>query len=429
VKDRKLSQILPKLRFPEFRDKPGWKVKILGRHGVFLSSLLGKKAKDFDTGNSRYIPYKNVFTNQFTDISDLRCVNVGKEESQNAVAIGDVFFTVSSETPEECGMSSVLLEEIHNCYLNSFCIIFRFDEEKSLDLLFLGYFFRSQTVRKHLSKGSQGSTRYNISRLTFFNLPLLVTSRMEQQKIAHCLGSLDDLITAAEQKLEALKQHKCGLMQLLFPSVLVKVNKTSRLMPKLRYPEFRYEAGWEVQSLSSICEINPSQAKLPSSFVYIDLKSVKSGVLLEHNLISRNEAPSRASRLLSPNDIIFQTVMPSQRNNFFFEIENDYHYVASSGYAQLRAKGSALFLYHLLHTDLFVNCVLRRCQGSIYQAINQSDLSSIPVSIPSLPEQQKIAHCLGSLDGLITAAEQKLQALQNHKLGLMENLFPSVEKL
>ena len=186
--------------------------------GRFLSSLTGKTAKDFDTGNAAFIPYMNVFSNEFTNTTDLRSVNIADDESQSAVVKGDVFFTVSSETSEEAGMSSILLEEISNCYLNSFCALFRFDEGKSPDSVFLGYLLRSAPVRKYLSRGAQGATRYNISRATFRCLPVLIPSGPEQRKIADCLGSLDDLIAAEEQKLKALRQHKQGLMQQLFPA-------------------------------------------------------------------------------------------------------------------------------------------------------------------------------------------------------------------
>ena len=213
------GETVPRLRFPEFRNAADWKTKILGTQGRFLSSLTGKAAKDFDTGDAAFIPYMNVFSNAFTNTTDLRSVNVADDESQSAVAKGDVFLTVSSETPEEAGMSSVLLEEIGNCYLNSFCALFRFDEGKSPDPVFLGYLLRSAPARAHLSRGAQGATRYNISRATFRSLPILIPSGPEQKKIADCLGPLDDLIAAEGRKLDSLRQHKRGLIQQLFPSL------------------------------------------------------------------------------------------------------------------------------------------------------------------------------------------------------------------
>ena len=211
------GETTPRLRFPEFREAGAWEKKRLGTQGGFLTPLSGKSAKDFDAGDAKFIPYMNVFSNTFTDIQDLRSVIITDDESQNAVAKGDVFFTVSSETPEEAGMSSVLLGDVDRCYLNSFCALFRFDDHLSPNLIFLGYLLRSRSVRCHLSRGAQGATRYNISKLVFKELPLVFPLAKEQQKIAHCLSSLDEVIGLESHKLDTLKNLKKGLMQQLFP--------------------------------------------------------------------------------------------------------------------------------------------------------------------------------------------------------------------
>lgn len=201
-------------------------------------------------------------------------------------------------------------------------------------------------------------------------------------------------------------------------------DKPLTFVPKLRFPEFRDGPRWDLRTLSSASDVNPPNNGLPDSFVYIDLQSVKSSMLIERKHITRNAAPSRAQRLLSRKDIIYQTVRPYQRNNFFFDICDEHEYVASTGYAQLRASECPEFLYQLLHTDSFVNSVLARCTGSNYPAINPSDLASICVVLPRNPEQQKIADCLGSLDALLVAEGRKIDALRQHKQGLIQRLFP-----
>ncbi len=196
-------------------------------------------------------------------------------------------------------------------------------------------------------------------------------------------------------------------------------------VPKLRFPEFRDAGEWEEKELSQVCEINPSVNNLPETFVYIDLESVDSGNLLQKKIISREGAPSRAQRLLKRDDVIFQMVRPYQRNNYYFNANDCISYVASTGYAQLRAHESSLYLFQYLHNDNFVDRVLAKCTGSNYPAINSSDLSTILVEVPSLLEQQKIAECLSSLDDRITAETQKLDTLKAHKKGLMQQLFPA----
>ena len=201
-------------------------------------------------------------------------------------------------------------------------------------------------------------------------------------------------------------------------------DKPSQLVPKLRFPEFRDGPRWDLLTLASASDVNPSNDGLPESFIYIDLESVKSSMLIERKEITRDAAPSRAQRLLIRKDIIYQTVRPYQRNNFFFDINDGYEYVASTGYAQLRPHECPEFLYQLLHTNPFVKSVLARCTGSNYPAINPSDLACISVPLPQKPEQRKIADCLGSLDDLIAAEGRKLDALRQHKQGLMQQLFP-----
>jgi type I restriction enzyme, S subunit len=200
------------------------------------------------------------------------------------------------------------------------------------------------------------------------------------------------------------------------------------LVPKFRFPEFREAAGWTEKPLKEAAQINPPNSGLPESFIYIDLESVDAGELKAKTRISRDGAPSRAQRLVERGDIIYQVVRPYQRNNLICEFEDDQDYVASTGYAQLRARGSNRLLYQSIHTDSFVGRVIAKCTGSNYPAINSSDLAEIELPLPpTLPEQQKIAECLSSVDELMAAQAWKVDALKTHKKGLMQQLFPSTE--
>ena len=198
------------------------------------------------------------------------------------------------------------------------------------------------------------------------------------------------------------------------------------LLPALRFPKFQDLKNWEEKKLKNVCEINPTTKNLPDNFIYIDLESVEAGNLLQKKFIRLEDAPSRAQRLLKSGDIIFQMVRPYQRNNLLFISEDILNYVASTGYAQLRAYQSNKYLYQYVHTDQFVNRVISKCTGSSYPAINSNDLSEIIIEIPQTEEeQQKIADCLSSIDELIIIQTQKLTIYKNHKKGLMQQLFPA----
>jgi type I restriction enzyme, S subunit len=197
------------------------------------------------------------------------------------------------------------------------------------------------------------------------------------------------------------------------------------LVPKLRFPEFRSTEAWTEMPLAVAADINPANSGLPESFIYIDLESVEAGELKLKNRIGRDGAPSRAQRRVERGDIIYQVVRPYQRNNLLCEFDDEEDYVASTGYAQLRAKGSNGFLYQSIHTDSFVSRVMAKCTGSNYPAINSSDLAEIRLPLPTtLAEQQKIAECLSSLDELLAAQARKVDVLKTHKKGLMQQLFP-----
>ena len=209
---------LPKLRFPEFINHGAWEEKTLGEVAENYSGLTNKTKEDFGKGKP-YIQYKQVFDSSKIDIQKCDLVSINKEENQNKVKYGDILFTISSETIEEIGMSSVLLADIKELYLNSFCFGVRPKSLEVLNPLFSRYLFRSNEFRKNIIKLGQGSTRYNISKGKVMELKINLPSFAEQQKIADCLSSLDETIEAQDQKIELLKQHKKGLIQGLFPVI------------------------------------------------------------------------------------------------------------------------------------------------------------------------------------------------------------------
>ena len=178
---------------------------------------------------------------------------------------------------------------------------------------------------------------------------------------------------------------------------------------------------WEPKKLKEVCDINPKIKSIPNSFYYIDLESVVNGRLLKEVRILKDEAPSRAQRVLAKNDVLFQMVRPYQKNNLFFSKKGEY--VASTGYAQIRAKQSSQFVYQYLHNQKFVDKVIERCTGTSYPAINSTDLGNIEIDYPSLAEQIKIADFLSSIDTKIDLENQLLQKLGDQKKYSLANLF------
>lgn len=137
-----MQQLLTgKKRLPGFNIP--WKKIKLGEMGNTYNGLSGKNKDDFEQGNAKFIPYINVFSNEKIDVNNLQCVKINPEDQQNMVKYGDIFFTVSSETPDEVGMASVLLEHLDNTYLNSFCFGYRLKDFSTLSPFFAAYLFTS----------------------------------------------------------------------------------------------------------------------------------------------------------------------------------------------------------------------------------------------------------------------------------------------
>ncbi len=193
-------------------------------------------------------------------------------------------------------------------------------------------------------------------------------------------------------------------------------------MPKLRFPGF--EGEWTRNRLDEVASVNPASPEIPLHFYYIDLESVDAGILSEIKEITKSDAPSRAQREVRINDILFQTVRPYQKNNYFMQEEFGLPVFASTGYAQIRTENNPYFLYSLLHTKRFLNNVLLRCTGSSYPAINSNDLKEIEIYTPCQLEQSKLSLFMSLIDKRIEKQKQLIETVKKYKRGLLSAVFP-----
>lgn len=200
----------PGLRFKGFTKE--WKKEVMSEIGGPFNGLSGKTKEDFGHGTGRFITYLNVFLNPIADLSKTESVEI--DNKQNKVKYGDILFTVSSETPEEVGMSSVWLGNDENIYLNSFCFGYRLNEFK--DPYYMAYLLRSVPVRKKISFLAQGISRYNISKNRVMEIELLFPDSDEQQTIGYYFKELDKLIVKTEQKIDKLKNIKKASLDKMF---------------------------------------------------------------------------------------------------------------------------------------------------------------------------------------------------------------------
>ena len=173
-----------------------WEQRKLGEMGQTYTGLSGKTKDDFGHGQARFVTYMNVFSNPISNPEMTEPIEI--DPKQNEVEVGDVFFTTSSETPEEVGMSSILLEKRGKTYLNSFCFGFRPSEK--IDSYYLAYMLRSDSARAKIILLAQGISRYNISKNKVMEIAVSLPSLDEQKMIGQYFSQLDNLITLHQRK-------------------------------------------------------------------------------------------------------------------------------------------------------------------------------------------------------------------------------------
>jgi len=190
-----------------------WKKVKLGELGNTYGGLSGKAKGDFVNGMYPYINFLNVMNNTIIKRNGFGMVSIKNNEKQNQAQLGDLFFNTSSETPEEVGMCAVLLDEIPNLYLNSFCFGFRLNNKYETSGLFLSYYFNSPVGRQHFLSLAQGATRYNLSKSNFNQIEFYLPEIVEQNAIATFFNDIEFELEYYNKKLQKCQQIKQGMMQ------------------------------------------------------------------------------------------------------------------------------------------------------------------------------------------------------------------------
>ena len=186
----------------------GVEYKKLEQIGSLYGGLTGKTKEDFIEGNAKFITYLNIYSNPSLSLDIKDTVKVSPKEKQNIVSYGDVLFTGSSETPDECGMSSVLTQRInYPLYLNSFCFGLRLNNISEFNLDFLKHLLRSDEIRGQIAKTANGVTRFNISKKLFVKIAIPVPPREVQDEIAKILDRFDVYAAELQAELQARKEQ------------------------------------------------------------------------------------------------------------------------------------------------------------------------------------------------------------------------------
>ena len=407
TKDSKTT-FTPKLRFPEFRNKVPWTLKELGElfrqreetghDGLRLLSLTDKEG---------IIPQEESNRKNNASVDRSKYLRVAQ---------GDIVYNTMRMWEGRSALAT--LEGIVS---PAYTVCEPCEETNSL---FFAHYFKTSHLVAQFARYSQGLVKdtLNLKFETFARILAATPSPAEQQKIAECLSTLDELIGAESQKLDALKTHKKGLMQQLFP-------REGETRPRLRFPEFRDAPEWEQRRLGDLVEIATGQVD-PKEPPYCDLPQIGSENIESNTGKIVNVKTAREKGVISGNyvfdkeDVLYSKIRPALNK----VAAPSFKGVCSADIYPVRPNSGSLlrnYLVFLLLSEKFLGYAIRSSDRGKIPKINREALLSYEAHVPSVDEQRRIADCLSSLDDLIAAQSEKLESLRTHKRGLMQQLFPN----
>jgi type I restriction enzyme S subunit len=397
------EKLIPELRFPEFVNEGEWEEKTLEDVADSESSSLAlNKIEDKENGCPVYGADSIVgYIDEFQQ----------KEKYISIVKDGS-------------GVGRLNLCKPKSSILGTLACI-KSKDLKKFNLEWI--YYQMNTIDFTTYKKGSGIPHIYFS--DFKKEPTAVPKPQEQQKIASCLSSLDDLLAAHSQKLELLKDHKKGLMQNLFP-------QEGETVPKYRFKEFEKDGEWVEKPLVDICKLvrGPFGGALKKEIfvkegyaVYEQSHAIYSDFSSFRYYIDEAKFNELKRFSVKTGDLIMSC--SGTMGKFAIIPDNNEAGVINQALLKLTVKKGfdKFFVKMTLEADNNQEKLLSQSAGgAIKNVVSVSQIKELPLMIPSLQEQQKIASCLSSLDTLITAQVENIVQLQLHKKGLMQGLFPKI---
>jgi type I restriction enzyme, S subunit len=416
------SGLVPKLRFPAFRNAVPWEEKK-------LSDLLFEPKHR--NRNLKYGP------NDVLSVSgEYGCVNqiefMGRSyagvsvKDYHVVETGDIVYTKSPL--KVCPFGIIKENKGRSGIVSTLYAVYR--PTKMLLSTYLDHFFsRHYNLNSYLQpivkKGAKNDMKVNNSDVLTGSI--WVPKIDEQQKIADCLSSIDALIAVETGKLNVLKDHKKGLMHRLFPAK----GETS---PLLRLQTFQDDQEWEQKTLGEICDVLQGygfpelmQGKKQGDYPFCKVSDISRAVIengailnTSANYLDEFELHEIRAKPIPIGSTVFAKIGEALRLNrrAILEVEC----LIDNNAVGLKAKNGVAvdyFVYLLSQTiDMSEHC------GGALPAVNKSTLEGISISIPKPSEQERIVSCFLSLDEAIAAEAKKIENIKTYKRGLMQQLFP-----
>ena len=408
----------PKYRFPEFLNCLDWKKEELNKLGKVISGLT-YSPQDIREDGLLVLRSSNIKDNVI-DLNDTVYVR-SDVKGYTLTEENDILICVRNGSKSLIGKNALIPEGMPLCTNGAFMIVFRANNP-----CFAFQLFQSKQFDKQV-KADLGATINSINskqlKKYIFAIP---QEKKEQEKIADCLSSIDDLISAEERKLSLLNEYKKGWMQKLFPS-------EEKTVPEWRFPEFKDRGEWKEKKLGEVCNYwngksHESKVNENGQYYLITLNSID----LDGNLKSEMKKITYTDYSLKKNDLIM-VLSDIAHGNFLgltAIIPSD-RYVLNQRMGGIRIKDernvSPFFICAYINYNQ--KYFKTNGQGSSQLNLSKSSVMNFLLLLPSLPEQQKIANFLSGIDELISRQKDKIEELKQHKEALIQGLFPSIEEV
>ncbi len=424
------QNMVPGVRFPEFEKDAEWSLEGFSEiYSLKVTNSLSRDKLTYEVGEVKNIHYGDIHT-KFSTLFDITKesvpyintdVSIEKIDNENYCKERDMIFADASEDVDDVGKSIEIVNLNSEKLLSGLHTLLARQIDHKLASGFAGYLFKSDGLRNQIKRESQGAKVLGISGTRLSSIRVYYPKdKNEQQKIADCLSSLDDLIFAEKEKLGALEDHRKGLLQELFPV-------EGETIPQLRFPEFEDDGEWQETTLTQIADYENGKAheqEISDSggYIVVNSKFISSeGKVVKHT--------NSANCLAMEGDIlmVLSDVPNGKAIAKCFYVDQEDTYTVNQRICKLTATGvNDRFLFYILNRNAYF---LRFDDGVKQTNLRKDDVLNCPLLIPkNLREQEKIVDCLADADNLIEAQSKKITALERHKKGLMQQLFPSINE-
>lgn len=422
-KHDKKCPLAPRLRFPEFRDAGEWKDISLNE----IASPVTDRATN--GGNDTVLTLSAEYGVVAQDVYFDKKIAGNDVKRYIKIILDD--FVYNDRTTKSYKYGTIKRLSAHKCGIVSpIYKCFRFNT-KEIPVFWECYFesgVHTLQLHKIINEGAKEG-RFNISIQQFLSTVGYRPDRLEQQRIADCLSSLDERIAAETSKLDRLKDHKKGLLKQLFPA-------EGETLPQLRFPEFRDAGEWAKIQLSKIATPVSERATAGDVDAILTL-SAEHGIVNQGAYFGKKVASDDVMRYIKikNNDFVYNDRTTKIYKYGTIKRLSRYAYgIVSPIYKCFRFNNEEIPTFWVWYFesgehDAQLHGIVNEGAKTGRFNISIQKFLSIFVYFPNKSEQQRIADCLSSLDELITAQTQKIDLLKDHKKGLMQQLFPRIDEV